>query len=451
MTAEAGEIVDANDYETGIFEAKGDDNSIVRGGGVAWWDVVRDEDDIPVPTDVELDRYQVSIAHPLLEFEERALTTVIDHKSQTRFNLTAKGGDNFVVFCTLVVAENGTQAEEATEENPVDLTGKFALWKKIYLEYRTTDGATYTLPIEDLNDRFKVAFVEVVEPAQSGDPDASGTALNWKYLEPEGYPESDPAPGRSNYCGPYEPGVGPGQFRHYGEGLWFFVSTARFDDPDKDREPSPLLSPGVDAEYIDHKTIRLPGATLDNTFVGALIGLNSPDGRNWAFEIEVVNPPDTIEVSPMVFFTTSESRKAEFFLDSEHLHLLTPGGDAFEDPRSVVEESVAIGVAPDLDGCSIVYSEAIATVTDDPLLRTNQTLIHEFTHGFGSAHMCGNPNHKGNQSCVMNYAGMPVLVFDSQGGFVGFDWSKGDDGFDLCAEHIRSVRTLPFWGRGVTP
>jgi len=95
-----------------------------------------------------------------------------------------------------------------------------------------------------------------------------------------------------------------------------------------------------------------------------------------------------------------------------------------------------------------LYKEVPGTVIR---YRTNQTLIHEFTHGFGSAHMCGNPNHKGNQSCVMNYAGMPVLVFDSQGGFVGFDWSKGDDGFDLCAEHIRSVRTLPFWGRGVTP
>jgi len=52
---------------------------------------------------------------------------------------------------------------------------------------------------------------------------------------------------------------------------------------------------------------------------------------------------------------------------------------------------------------------------------------------------------------MMNYQGTPVLVFDSQGGFVGFDWTVADEGFDLCGERIMSIRALPFWGRGVTP
>ena len=63
-------------------------------------------------------------------------------------------------------------------------------------------------------------------------------------------------------------------------------------------------------------------------------------------------------------------------------------------------------------------------------------MVHELTHGLGMAHLCGNKDFAFSQTCVMTYN--HLWIQDANGNLI--QWTAGNTGLGLCAQHIVSVR-----------
>jgi hypothetical protein len=331
---EAGHTLDPNDYDHRDNDGDGTrDNS----DGA---DNTGDRDGAPVWEGADA-------AHLLLNGNE---TTIANGVSSVRFNATDDGGDNFVVRASLKLTVGG-------EPVAVAETGVMTVWKRIDVEYVVMASAT---PLDgfvngQVNASYAKAYVEMVAHERAVDDYLAGGDLQM------GVNEYD----ASQACEAYVTEAG-GEFKHEGDGGWFFCAAANHFVDSTGAGPTPYLYVGPSWVCSDGLTLQLP------------IGESLSDNDKYAEGDKVADRPPAggyrVMKTDMVF------TQADVFADGTLLYDYDPGWDTFDGQAPVIShtqgaagDGAEITYAADADatnGYILVYKPFVSSVAlwnpDDP-------------------------------------------------------------------------------------
>jgi hypothetical protein len=195
--ADAGVLIDPNDYKNGILDGfNGNDNTGHRYGD-------------------EWEQYSADYA-----LENKNETKLKNGRSIVRFNVQNHGGDNFI-------AKPRLRLEPGKEPSKGDQTGIMTTWKYIQLENARMKDAD-KLPLDRLNAFFQKAFVvwDVAPTREVDNKDPLGQTDREASRASDEYVKAPPF----------------GQFEHAGQGGWFFLASAMRYDGEADRAPERLIN-----------------------------------------------------------------------------------------------------------------------------------------------------------------------------------------------------------------
>ncbi len=337
-------------------------------------------------------------------------TRIKDFMSKVRFNVTDDGGDNFKVKAKLKLVANGPVFGNCE-------TGIMTVWKKIDIEYVKMASA-YHLPVSEISDEFKNAFVQM---------DISLTR-NVYDLDFMGITDDE----AHEMCEMYVSNSF-GEFSREGPG-WFFIASAL------EYTPQSLINSEViypDTGIVGNATAQGDRFTLPTPIetgkVPDIVFLyNTTLSKNVLFLLSTGKK--TITINKKNYHFVNKPDPYDAFLNADLDDYGFPNGSTVKIKVESPGSYGVGGISPGLSGKTIIFT---GWVNAELLL----TSVHEMTHGFGLADKCGNWDYKNNTpttSCCMNYDSWFIL--DDMTPRAPIPWTNKRVGSSLCAHHIKAVR-----------
>jgi hypothetical protein len=406
--AEAGKILDPNDYSGAVKTAAAPGDNDPSGVHQSW------------PYFAQVDAlYSLTSAE----------TTVVDipsRISKVRFNTSDVGGDNYRIKAELVDCPGFDLLVP-------DQTGIMTVWDRVDLEYVKMASAL-ELPVNEIATHYDLACVQVDVSLKRVVTGASD--IPWMSIDPELYATKK-----------------DGEFTMEKTPGWFFIVAAnREGEP----ETAKLLYQG-DAECRG-SAVFLPSSAsvpfaepprvikvFDPAKVASLSG-EWPNDRDMHFKFFLHSSTGgrQLDLAGHDFHTPDSPNKS--FMDAHLSHYGFAIGSTVQVQvwSSGDTARVTTGYSPGgfdtggkhyFGGRLIVYTRAMVPAE---MIRT---LCHELCHAFDNAHKCGNWDWRGGPrrtACCMNYWFHWVL--DNATPRVAIPWTQNRVSSHLCAAHIRRMR-----------
>jgi hypothetical protein len=380
-------------------------------------------------------RGKATVTHRLEQVDPKyALTgseTLVDPAtmlSTVRLHVSDNNGDNYKV--RVVGVHPGV-----TVSTPAQ-TGVMTVWSRIEIEYVRMTSA-HELPVDQIVKHYDIACVQVdvsEKRVVSGPSDkvAMGTDDSLAYAACDSYSTAS------------------GEFKHEGQGGWFFMAAANRFVPA--RTTTILYEGNAEAQG---QSVRLPsGVSLPGTpkvirvFNRSKIsGMVAPKPNNKDIHIKFTvsgRSGQDLIIAPHDFHLVNDPDNA--FLDADLSHYGFTAGSSI--PIQVLsagdEALVTAGISPGgahvggkhfFGGKLLVFTQ---TVTGPEVIKT---LCHELCHAFDNAHKCGNwdwENKASRTSCCMNY--WFQFVLDNSVPRKPIFWTQNRQSANMCGPHIISIR-----------
>jgi len=401
VSSSAGKVLDSNDYDHidndgdgTIDNSDGNDNRGGLDGFLPWEGLCPD--------------------FCLTEENE---TQIVNGKSRVRFHVTDVGGDNFKIRVGLRFGQ-----EPPIE---VDQSGVFTVWKQINLEYVKMETAP-GFQVVDIQRYFDMAFVqfdiEPMPPVPDGLVDVgSPQAPNWVM----GNDEEEAGRNLSKFIS-----SSTGVFSNQGPGWFLLASVHGYTNVNNRLRTLEFNAKIKGNSYID---LELDKPLVFDSNVGSVYIFNSNRSKSVRFDVKDSFPDGYLYIFKKEYFPADDILSSPIYSAG----LLDYGFPAQSEWFvKVVEmgDGVTIGYTP-VDGISLIFH--YNALTSEDLL----TAVHELTHAFGLAHLCGNWSFESGtprKSCSMNYDDQYIL--DDETPRRPIPWTNDMLGIALCAAHIRALR-----------
>lgn len=405
---DAGRLIDPNDYS-----------------GAAKTGAVANDNDPRSKATATAKFEQVDAAHALA-----GNATVVDAalRSKVRFRVSDIGGDNYRIQAKAV-------HPSATLSAPAK-TGVMTVWHRIRIEYVKMASAD-ELPVAQIASHYDIARVQV----DVGEKRVVGGASDMASMgADDGLADAA--------CATFATKAG-GEFKHEGQGGWFFMAAANRFIPGA---AATILYEGNAAAHVDR--VRLPvGTVLAATpkvvrvFNKALVaGMPAPKPNDFSLHIKFrigARAGRDLVVVPHDFHDVHDPDNA--FLDADLSHYGFAAGDTV--PVQVLSAGedalVTSGISPggtDVGG-KHYFGGKLLVFTKTQRGDAIGTLCHELCHAFDNAHKCGNWDfeQKGSRTaCCMNY--WFQFVLDDSAPRKPLRWTQNRQSANLCGRHIVSIR-----------
>ncbi len=405
MTTQSAVAIDPNDYDSADsdndgFDKDGSDNTGTTDGASEW---------------EEISGYALSNGNE---------TEIVNGVSKVRFNVTDDGGDNFIVKIKFKYDDTQTTPQLKCQ------TGIMTVWEKINIEYVKMETAD-SLPVNSIPSIFSKAYVEfniaLSRTVSDGIVD-NGTSTTHQWVM--GLVEGSAEPACYNYC------KASGEFSHEGPG-WFFVASAHEFIPYSGASEILYPSSGTAGNAIANgHTITLSTA-IDVGKVPNIVWIyNSALTSRVLFEVKngtLSADRKTFEIKKKDYHEVNYPDTS--FLDADLTDYgFSPGSTIYVQVKSPGAYRID-GISPGLAGKTIIFTDVT------PGVNSLGALVHEFTHAFGLAHLCGNwdcENATPSASCAMNYGSWFIL--NDSAPRVPIQWTNDQTGTNLCACHLKAIR-----------
>jgi hypothetical protein len=424
MTAEAGALVDPNDYDPVTLErigSNGGDNTgrLESPPVYAWRQVFTTADEQFAVEDENTSFTAGTAREPAGSVTGSAETRIVNGKSRVFFHVTDHGGDNFVVKVSLKRPTSPSLIE-------TDKTGVMTVWKRMEVEYRQM-RPDLVLPVDQVQPSYDPAFVEWHFHDE-------GAAREYEFLEP--------LPGEISYCSQYVNDESVGQFHHRGDGGWVLAVAARNRDTEHSADPQlPPLPSGTGVVQDATRLMVDGGGLTPDTLIDDLVVIGSGGGGPTLTFAVSRNTADQITIVPIEFVHPEYQSGLGV---RQTVDLIAIGGPVvhFQITRGAIlgstphhDPNTALWNLPDAN--ILIFLDTISRYGDEAAELALKSTVHELMHSFELHHDCGNRSYRGDESCNGTASGEVTTTE----GII-----RLAVGTRFCGEHLRAIRNSDGYG-----